>query len=101
MKPVQSPPAWKQIFNKPFICYSPSEIKRIRETLGETQEVFAQRFFVSVDAVQSWEAKEGSTKHRECLGAAARLMYWCAVEASERGSAKGNLIRLAIRYGAG
>lgn len=92
-------PVWRQIFKPGFVCYSPAEIKRIRQTLGESPEEFAQRFFVSQDAVKSWETVEGQVKHRECTGPAARLMYWAAVEANERGCSKNNLIRLGCRGG--
>lgn len=94
----QSTNVWEQLRKTPFVCYSPAEIKLIRNKLGETQEEFAQRFFVSTEAVRAWESPEASPKHRECLGAAAKLMWWTAQEANERGCVKGNLIRLAVGY---
>jgi len=84
-----------EFFQPGFVSYSPGEVRRIRAALGESVEEFAGRFFVSREAVKSWEAPEGSVKHREVIGAAARCMYWAAVEANERPSAKNNLIRLS------
>ena len=84
-----------EFFQPGFVSYSPGEVRRIRAALGESIEDFANRFFVSKEAVKSWEAPEGSAKHREVIGAAARCMYWAAVEANERPSAKNNLIRLS------
>lgn len=34
---------------------APEQIKRLRESLGETQKVFAERFERSVRSVENWE----------------------------------------------
>ena len=86
-----------------FVCYEPHEIKRIMTMLGEKPPVFCERFNVSLDTVKAWITprlnKHGkkSSKHAECLGLAGKFMYWAAVEANSKCSAKGNLIRLAMR----
>lgn len=85
------------IFKQPFICYEPEEIKRIRLMLGENRQQFADRFKVSLSAANSWQTPRGKAKHAECLGAASILLFWAAVEANDRGSSKGNLIRLGMR----
>jgi len=86
-----------EIFNKPFVCYEPHEIKRIMQKLGLNPAEFSKWFGVSESAVKSWISPRGSAKHAECLGAAGKLMYWAAVVANSKGSAKGNLIRLGMR----
>jgi len=87
------------VFRAPMVVYTPAEIRRIRQTLGETVEKFAERFKLSATAVKAWETPEGQAKHRECEGPAAVLMWWAAQEANARGCKTGNLIRLASRYG--
>ena len=87
----------QMLFATPIVCYDHIEIKRIRETLGEKRVQFGKRFCVTEEAVASWESPQTSKRHRECLGAAGKLMFWAAVEANNRGSSTGNLIRLASR----
>ena len=86
-----------EFFKPRFKYYPPEVVKRIRETLGETPAQFAERFFLSEAAVKAWESPEGSSKHREVLGAVARCMYWAEVEISQRGSSQNNLIRLGMK----
>ncbi len=86
-----------KFFVPEFILYTAAEVRRIRQCLGESQAEFARRFFVSVAAVKSWEAQEGTSKHRDVTGAAARCMYWAAEEANNNPSAINNLIRLGVR----
>ena len=86
-----------EFFKPRFKYYPPEEVKRIRQTLGETPAQFAERFFLSEAAVKAWESPEGSSKHREVVGAAARCMYWAEVEITQRGSAQNNLIRLGMK----
>jgi len=83
----------KSIFKYPFVCYEPDEVRLIRNKLGETRKEFARRFFVDYSTVKGWESKRGSKKHREVLGAAARVMLWTAEEANKCGSSVNNLIR--------
>ncbi len=90
-------PVWKEVFSSPCIAYEPHEIKRIMDMLGESPAEFADRFYVSESAVKSWITPEGKPKHRPLVGPAARLMYWAAVEANERGSGFNNLIRVRYR----
>lgn len=96
---VQSPTVWGQLFGSPFVFYAPEQIRQIRRDLGETRAEFGARFIVGIYTIQSWEEPEESPKHRECLGAAARLMYWAEKESQERGCRVGNQIRRGIRYG--
>ena len=86
-----------EFFKPRFKYYSPEEVKRIMQTLGETPAEFAERFFLSKAAVISWISPIGSSKHREVVGAAARCMYWAEVEISQRGSSQNNLIRLGMK----
>ena len=86
-----------EFFKPRFKSYSPEDVKRIMQTLGETPVIFAERFFVSEAAVKAWISPVGSSKHREVLGAAARCMYWAEVEISQRGSSQNNLIRLGMK----
>lgn len=89
----------KDIFKAPYIAYSPDEIRTIRRMLGETTAAFADRFKLSESEVKAWEAQEGSSKHREPNGPAGLLLYWAAVEANSRVSARNRRIRLASLYG--
>jgi len=84
-------PQAKRFFAPGFVGYEPGEVRMIRARLGETREQFARRFFVETSTIKAWEST--GKKRREVLGAAARVMYWAAVEANQSGAAVNNLIR--------
>lgn len=93
------PPNCENLFHQIFVLYSPERIKAIRESLEETREEFGQRFFVAEDTVKCWELKEGSVKHRELPGPAARLMLLVESEALKKRDDKNKiLMRLITRH---
>lgn len=80
------------VFSVPFHNYTPYEVRHIRLALCKSTAEFAEWFIVSEDLVKAWESEEGSARHREVYGPAARLM-WCAEKLAEGKTA--NLFRLA------
>lgn len=94
-------PLKRLVFKSQMVVYTPEEIKLIRQKHGLSVEEFAEWFKVSPDAIKSWEAPVPppgqQSKHRECNGPAAVLMYFAALWANERGCAKNNLIRLRLQ----
>ncbi len=80
------------IFSAPYHNWQSWEVQRIRLALGKSQSEFADMFLVSLDTVKSWEANEGTARHREVCGPEGRLM-WAAAEMAQGRTV--NLIRLA------
>ncbi len=96
----------KAILNTPFVAYEPEEIKRIRVSLGKTNEEFSDIFKLSLDEIKAWQtprisSKTGkpSQKHRDPQPPACILLFWCAVVVNTNPACRNNQIRLAARYG--
>jgi len=92
-------PVADAVLKTPFVAYSPNEIKRIRLLLGMSNQEPADFFRLSIDEIKAWQVSPDKPKHREPSPPAMLLLYWCAVAANERPSAKNNHLRLVAKYG--
>jgi DNA-binding transcriptional regulator YiaG len=79
--------------------YSPERVKWIRKWIGAnvSQSEFGDYFHQTAEAVKSWEAPEGSDKHREVSGSASRVMQLLECMAMSRRGEKNSALERAIK----